>query len=587
MPKKMYVGVNNVARQVKKGYFGVKEYELPTGYQQLDYVESSGAEYIDTGFVPDGNTRVVCDFQMMTAFSGSAGVFGARTSGTSQLYAFFHIGTNAFRTDYYGSVPQFSVTNDQARMTVDKNKNVTVMDGVTTTSTASTVSTGYSMWLFAVNNEGSLYCPATVRIYSCKIYDNGTLVRDFVPIRSAMQARVGLYDAVNGVAYYPSTGSLTAGNVIGSTARKIRKGYIGVGGVARPFLGEGKPEYYGTVTDLTYGGYNLAAASVGNYAIFTAAYYPGYSYGKYVTSYNKSLTKNTLTSLSNITYDMAGVSFGDYALFGGGENSGGGTTYTTVYAYDANLTRTNPTALSVARSVLKATTVGSYALFGGGKYYDDDDGYVLSRRIDVYNPSLTRTNMNATYSKMNYAAASVGDYALFGGGNSKASSNTYSQSATGVAYDTSLTESSLPTLPTAREFLSAARTGDYVLFAGGSYNESTSSVAIHHSLNEVTAYNKSLTLTTATALSVSRGKLAGVTLGGYALFLGGSRGRSYIGTKDVDMYDTALTRTVITNLATARSLCGATTVGDYALIAGGVGSSSSEYLSSVEAYALV
>lgn len=184
---------------------------LPSGYKKLKYIQSSGTQYINTEFIPNGNTRVVCDFQMMAAFSASAGVFGARTSGTSQIYALFHIRANTFRTDYYGYTPEFAVANDQARMTVDKNKNVTVLDGVTTTSAASTVSTGYPLYLFAVNYTGELRYPATARIFSCQIYDNGTLVRDFVPVKNSV-GTVGLYDVVNSVFYANAgTGAFTAG----------------------------------------------------------------------------------------------------------------------------------------------------------------------------------------------------------------------------------------------------------------------------------------------------------------------------------------------------------------------------------------
>lgn len=48
-------------------------------------------------------------------------------------------------------------------------------------------------------------------MYSCKIYDNETLVRDFVPCKNATGA-VGLYDTVEGQFYANAgTGTFTAG----------------------------------------------------------------------------------------------------------------------------------------------------------------------------------------------------------------------------------------------------------------------------------------------------------------------------------------------------------------------------------------
>ena len=34
---------------------------IPSGYKRLEYIKSSGTQYIDTGFKPNQNTRVVMD----------------------------------------------------------------------------------------------------------------------------------------------------------------------------------------------------------------------------------------------------------------------------------------------------------------------------------------------------------------------------------------------------------------------------------------------------------------------------------------------------------------------------------------------
>ena len=59
-------------------------------------------------------------------------------------------------------------------------------------------------------------------------------------------------------------------------ARKIKKGYIGIGGVARPFWTGGELAYYGTITALSKARCDLAATSVGNYALFGGGYYDRY-----------------------------------------------------------------------------------------------------------------------------------------------------------------------------------------------------------------------------------------------------------------------------------------------------------------------
>ena len=69
------------------------------------------------------------------------------------------------------------------------------------------------------------------------------------------------------------------------------------------------------------------------------------------------------TPLSSARYNLAATSIGDYALFGGGNDS----SYSSVVdAYNSSLVRSTPTPLSSARGYLAATSIGDYALFGGG-----------------------------------------------------------------------------------------------------------------------------------------------------------------------------------------------------------------------------
>ena len=114
----------------------------------------------------------------------------------------------------------------------------------------------------------------------------------------------------------------------------------------------------------------LAATTVGDYALFAG----GEAYSEEdtveyacntVDAYNSSLTRLIPTTLSIRRYQLAATTVGEYALFGGGLNYG---YLDTVDVYDKPLTRSvaDSFSLSTARYGLKATTVGDYALFGGG-----------------------------------------------------------------------------------------------------------------------------------------------------------------------------------------------------------------------------
>ena len=348
---------------------------------------------------------------------------------------------------------------------------------------------------------------------------------------------------------------------VSGVARKIKKGYIGVSGVARPFWTGGELAYYGTATALRTAKTYLAATTVGNYALFGGGYGLDASAG-YVThisqvdAYNTSLTRSTPTDLTAMS-NHAATTVGNYALFGGGTRSNGVSNL--VYAYNTSLTRSTPTALSSKRAVPAATTVGNYALFGGGGTSRNEGA---SLTVDAYNGSLTRsapTQFVNYYGLSRASATTVGNYALFGAGRSvKYPAKVY-------AYNESLTQSTATALSVDRYDAAATTVGDYALFGGG-YQDSSSTLTA-----AVDAYNKSLTRSTPTALSAARYGPSATSVGGFAVFGGGMihNGSAFVKSNVVDVYDASLTRTIGTPLSTAREFLVATTVGNYALFGGG------------------
>lgn len=214
--------------------------ELPQGYTQVEYIESGGTQYIDTGLQPYYNTRVVMDFQFTSAPSSDhAVIFGARNSSTSKNFCVFYVTSGYFRSDYNASNTQQWAINSTARYIIDKNKGTTSLNGTTQSYSGDAFACSYNMYLFALNGGGYVYYKCDrLRVFSCQIYDNGTLIRNFVPCINA-NGVAGLYDMENGVFYGNSgTGSFTAGEtyeVLESedVAREVEKKYIGINGVAR------------------------------------------------------------------------------------------------------------------------------------------------------------------------------------------------------------------------------------------------------------------------------------------------------------------------------------------------------------------
>ena len=185
-------------------------------YTRLKYIESNGTQWIDTGFNPDGNTRVVLDFKLVGE-TPNRGLFGARgaTPSFANRFCFWYL-DGVFRTDYGTNNKSFPSGIDIfERHTVDKNKSETTLDGnYSLTNTTTTYSSDYSLYIFACNEGGNSKLPTPMRLYSCQIYDNDVLVRDYVPMANA-QGVCGLWDKVNDTFYTSPNGNNFVGHIEG------------------------------------------------------------------------------------------------------------------------------------------------------------------------------------------------------------------------------------------------------------------------------------------------------------------------------------------------------------------------------------
>lgn len=181
---------------------------LPKEYQEVECIQSSGTQYIDTGFIPDQDTRIVMNV-LLPIQSTTQFMFGSRASSTSRTYS-FTCNSTKYRSHYNTSWTEFAASASYTTpFVLDKNKNVTTLNGEhTVTETYAAFTCPYSLILFGVNDSGTIKASAIATLYSCQIYDNGTLVRDFVPCYRKADGAIGLFDVVNKL-FYTNGGSGT------------------------------------------------------------------------------------------------------------------------------------------------------------------------------------------------------------------------------------------------------------------------------------------------------------------------------------------------------------------------------------------
>lgn len=171
---------------------------LPAGYTKIEYLESDGNSYIDTGFKPNQDTRVVMDVHLLSTTTGDGYpmAFGVYTDNSNRFSSFW----NASKWQvWFGNYASTTSSPNIERVKIDLSKDQYIVGDVSLPVSSASFTSNRTLYLLAMN-QGDIYYVSQARLYSCQIYDNGTLVRDFIPAMSA-SGEAGLYDLKNDAWY--------------------------------------------------------------------------------------------------------------------------------------------------------------------------------------------------------------------------------------------------------------------------------------------------------------------------------------------------------------------------------------------------
>lgn len=192
---------------------------IPTRYTVVDYIESTGTQYINSGVKTSGTVSFEIDFRSTDAGNGDRvfvgfGVYGLGAGSLgllveNQNILQVHKGENPHRI-------QFAA--------IDTNRHKVIYgvpayyDGVNKGNGLGS-SFGYSrdLYVFAAHllryNETSSIANgfAKMQLFSLKMSDNGDLLRDFVPVYDNTTQKYGLYDLVSQTFF----GNLGSGDFLG------------------------------------------------------------------------------------------------------------------------------------------------------------------------------------------------------------------------------------------------------------------------------------------------------------------------------------------------------------------------------------
>lgn len=180
---------------------------IPNEYQRVEYIESTGTQYIDTGVNADYKLSLK---MKMLVCSNAQKHMGAiykednkytrhhfqTTPNNNVGYVAYYVGENntkyEIKTTSEMLIPHlYNLDVFNKKLQLDSNTPIPI--------TRTNFDTDLNYWLFWRNRNEDLVSTdkGSFRIYYCKMFVEGELVRNFIPCYRKSDNEIGLYDKVN------------------------------------------------------------------------------------------------------------------------------------------------------------------------------------------------------------------------------------------------------------------------------------------------------------------------------------------------------------------------------------------------------
>lgn len=174
---------------------------------EVEYLESDGNSYIDTGLKASSELGILAHIYVTGIFP-----FGGRNGFNNKEFSFCALqnGDSGFRFGSSIAIAQGERVNELYEFDNTQNHNILKVGNTTYVATYNSFISDYNVFLFGLNNAGVAENISS-RIYDFKIYNNSTLVRDFIPVRIGSTGY--MYDKVTKQLFAnKGTGNFVLGN---------------------------------------------------------------------------------------------------------------------------------------------------------------------------------------------------------------------------------------------------------------------------------------------------------------------------------------------------------------------------------------
>lgn len=204
-------------------WFKVRSGKLPLEYTELEYIQSSGSQYINTGYKWTSEvTTIEADFTVNSNtssqslwgneeyYSGSSRYFSGVPHGSNGNYSYY-IGTGGLTgfSVTIGTRTKIEISTIATKKYTIKKDGAIVIDshsysGTVQAGTATPVTENRGkIYIFCNHNSSAAGTNAAgtqyvggMTLYSFKMWDNSVLVRNLIPAKRNADGAIGLYDLV-------------------------------------------------------------------------------------------------------------------------------------------------------------------------------------------------------------------------------------------------------------------------------------------------------------------------------------------------------------------------------------------------------
>lgn len=231
-------GTSNPSSSIgDNGQLYLKYIDIADAYSLREYIEvgNTAGPYIDTGLTTSSNdTKLTTETEVIYSYTDrpdhNTWMFGA-FSGYGIILGY----QNGQTEGYVGSGGKLLDYDTNVHTVAFKDGGLYADDSLKQTGNWTQIPNNTPIYIFGRGGDNRVI--KNTRIYRCKIWQNGVLLRDLIPVQRKSDDEIGMLDLVNNVFYdNDGTGSFTCGGT-SDISSPIFKSYAKINGQWQNLIG--------------------------------------------------------------------------------------------------------------------------------------------------------------------------------------------------------------------------------------------------------------------------------------------------------------------------------------------------------------